>query len=243
VSLERAGEAWKVSQVRGENLPMKKVAPDPEIVLSVAAAHAESMRSLATTAAELLAPVPAQRARSGDSALLDWIHSVQLRESGAELSVCSVLSQKPQDWKAGPLTVRQIWQLYPYENSLVTVRATGREIREALERAAGCFADPGGRLRDCDTLEGAEYVLDPSRPRGKRVASLTRRGREVLPEDVFTVALNSHRASGGGGYGMWRRAERVKEAGNIRDMLIADARAKKRLKLEPSGNWKLAATP
>jgi 2',3'-cyclic-nucleotide 2'-phosphodiesterase/3'-nucleotidase len=242
VTLEKTGEAWKVSGVRGRNLPMRRVAPDPDIVASVAAAHEESMRALAAKAAQLLTPVSAGRARTQDSALLDWIHAVQLRESGAQLSFCSVLPQDPPEWKAGPLTVRQIWQLYPYENSLVTLRATGREIREALERAAGCLADPGERLRNCDSLEGADYVLDPSRPRGKRIVSLTRDGRPIGPEDVFTVALNSHRASGGGGYGMWKRAQRLKEAGSIRDMLIADARARKQLTLVPNGNWKLVGT-
>ena len=56
---------------------------------------------------------------------------------------------------------------------------------------------------------------------------------------MLTVALNSYRASGGGGYPMWKRAERVREKGNVRDMLAADARDTKRLTLEPTGNWTL----
>ena len=48
---------------------------------------------------------------------------------------------------------------------------------------------------------------------------------------MFLVALNSYRASGGGGYPMWKSAKRVAETGNLRDMLVADARARKRLPL------------
>jgi hypothetical protein len=57
------------------------------------------------------------------------------------------------------------------------------------------------------------------------------------------VALNAYRAAGGGGYTMWRGAERISEGGNLRDLLIADARARRHLDLKPSGNWRLVNAP
>ncbi len=243
LELVRKGEAWSLTGVRGRNLPMKRVQPDPEAVASVAVEHAAAMRALAERVAELESPVSARRVRFEDTALLDWLHAVQLRESGAELSFCSLLPTRFTDWPAGPLTVRQIWQFYPYENSLVTLEATGRDVRDALERSAECLAEPAERLRSCDTLEGAEYTLDPRRNRGQRVVSLTRDGRPIADTDSFTVALNSYRAGGGGGYGMWKRARRLRETGSLRDLLIADARARKRLKLEASRNWRVASAP
>ena len=245
VTLEKAeagGGAWTVSDIRGKSLAMKKVAPDPDIVAAVAASHDAAMKVLAVKLASLETPVSTRRARTEDSGVVDWLHSVQLREGGAELSFASVLSFEPSEWPSGPLTMREIWAFYPYENSLVTLRATAKIVRAALERSAGCVADPEERLRDCDTLEGAEYEIDVSRPAGKRVISLRRGGKDVADDDVFTVAINSYRASGGGGYPMWKRAGRLREKGNLRQMLIADARAKKRLKLEPTGNWALTKT-
>jgi 2',3'-cyclic-nucleotide 2'-phosphodiesterase/3'-nucleotidase len=234
------GDRWRIVEIRGKSLPMKKVVPDPDVVASVAAGHEAAMKILAARVAELDHPVSTRSARTEDSAALDWLHRVQLAEGGAELSFASVLAWQPVEWPAGPLVMRQVWQFYPYENSLVTVRATGRVVRQALERSAGCAADPNERLRACDTLEGAEYEIDTSRPEGRRVVFLRRGGKEVTDDDVFLVALNSHRASGAGGYAMWKRAERLRETGNIRRMLVADARARKRLALQPTGNWKLA---
>jgi 2',3'-cyclic-nucleotide 2'-phosphodiesterase/3'-nucleotidase len=240
VTFEKAnGAAWRVADVRGTSLPMKKVAPDPAAVAASAASHEAAMKLLAVKLTNLETPASTRPARAGDTGLLDWVHRVQLAASGAEMSVASVLAIEPLEWAAGPLTIRQVWQFYPYENGLVTVRASGKTVREALERAAGCFDDPGERLRGCDTLEGAEYAIDPSRPYGKRVVFLRRDGKDVADEDVFTVALNSYRAAGGGGFGMWRRAERIREKGNVRNLLIADARGKKELRLEASGNWKI----
>ena len=243
LTLVRKGEAWSLTGVRGRNLPMKNVPPDPEVVATVAVEHGAAMRILAEKVADLVSPVSARGVRFEDTALLDWLHAVQLRESGAELSFCSLLPGRFTDWPAGPLTVRQIWQFYPYENSLVTLKATGRDVRDALERSAECLTEPAQRARSCDTLEGAEYTLDPRRNRGQRVVSLTREGRAIADTDSFTVALNSHRAGGGGGYGMWKRAQRLRETGSLRDLLVADARARKRLKLEASRNWSVVSTP
>ncbi|MFY9552859.1 MAG: bifunctional UDP-sugar hydrolase/5'-nucleotidase [Thermoanaerobaculia bacterium] len=240
VELEKtAAGRWKVVRIQGRNLPMKRVRPDAEIVAAIEAEHADTMRLLAEPVAALGSPVSSRGFRSRDLALLDWLHAVQLREGEADLSFCSLLPQEPPQWRAGPLTLRQIWRFYPYENSLVTVKASGRQVRQALERAAECFADPAERGRNCDTLEGAEYVIDLRKPEGSRVVSLTRGGRDIADGDTFRVALNSHRASGGGGYAMWRGVERLSEKGNVRDLLVADARARKTLRLEATGNWKL----
>jgi 2',3'-cyclic-nucleotide 2'-phosphodiesterase (5'-nucleotidase family) len=239
VTLEKSGDGWVVATIRGKNLPMKRVVPDPDVVAAISPEHDATMKALAEEVAVLETPVSAAGARRTDTALLDWLHAVQLREGRAVLSFASLLPSRLPDWPAGPLTLRQVWTFYPYENGLVTVEATGRQVRAALERSAGCVARPDEFGRNCDTLEGADYVLDLSRPEGRRVASLTRGGREVGDDERFLVAINSYRASGGGGYPMWKSANRVSETGNLRDLLAADARAKKRLRLEADGNWKV----
>ncbi|HEY1435629.1 MAG TPA: bifunctional UDP-sugar hydrolase/5'-nucleotidase, partial [Thermoanaerobaculia bacterium] len=244
LSLERGADGrWSVVTVAGRNLSMKRVVPDPEIVAAIAPEHDATMVVLAERVAELERLVSAKGARRQDTALLDWLHDVQRREGKAVLSFCSLLPAQLADWPAGPLTVRQIWAFYPYENSLVTVEATGRQVRAALERSAGCVARPDEFGRNCDTLAGAEYVLDLSKPSGRRVAFLRRDGREIADDEVFTVAINSYRASGGGGYPMWKSAKRLTEKGNLRELLVADARSKKRLLLKADGNWKTASAP
>jgi 2',3'-cyclic-nucleotide 2'-phosphodiesterase/3'-nucleotidase len=243
VTLEKAGAGWRVADVQGRNLSMKRVVPDAAVVEAIAPEHAAAMRALAEELALLEAPVSAQGARSRDTGLLDWLQRVQRSAGKAQLSFGSLLPAQLSDWPAGPLRLREVWAFYPYENSLVTVEATGRQVRAALERSAGCMTRPSELGRNCDALAGAEYVLDLARPEGARVVSLAREGRDVADGDVFTVAINSYRASGGGGYPMWKSARRVSETGNVRDLLAADARAKQRLRLEPDGNWKAVGKP
>lgn len=242
VTLRRSGEGWTVARIVGRNLSMRAVTPDAESVAAVEAEHAATLRALREPLARLETPVSASEARSRDTGLLDWLHAVQLA-APADLSFCSLQAREPQDWPSGPLTARQVWSFYPYEDRLVTVWATGRHVRAALEHATECLVDPNAPLYNCDTLAGAEYVIDPSRPEGRRVVSLTRNGRAISDDDTFTVVLNSFRATGVGGYAMWRDAPRVSEAGNVRDLLVADARRRGRLRLEADGNWKIVGRP
>jgi 2',3'-cyclic-nucleotide 2'-phosphodiesterase/3'-nucleotidase len=254
LELERQAGQWAVRKVAGRNLPMKEVPPDPAILASVESEFRASMSRLSAAIAKLEVPVRAVEARTADTALLDWLHAVEQREGKADLSFASLLPGSLPDWPAGDLTVRQVWSFYPYENRLVTVRATGRQIRDALEVAARCVSgivvqdgQPVWRRSaavwgyNCDTLDGADYALDPTRPEGKRLLFLRRNGRPIGDDEILSVALNSYRAAGGGGYGVWRNCPRVSTSReSLRDLLLNDARKRKLLRLEANENWFLA---
>jgi 2',3'-cyclic-nucleotide 2'-phosphodiesterase (5'-nucleotidase family) len=256
VTLGKHGGRWRVEEISGKNLPMKEVSPDPETAGMVASEHEATMKALSEIVATLETPLSASEARVADTALLDWLHAVQRREGQADLSFASLLPGGLPPWPAGPLTIRQIWAFYPYENALVTVRATGRQVREALEDAARCVSgiseqegrpvwkrNPAVWGYNCDTAEGVEYALDPTRPEGHRVLFLRRGGQTIGEEEIFTVAVNSYRAAGGGGYRVWKNCPRIQAADrSLRDLLLDDARRKKTLRLEADGNWFLAPT-
>ncbi|MDQ2978868.1 MAG: 5'-nucleotidase C-terminal domain-containing protein, partial [Acidobacteriota bacterium] len=192
--------------------------------------------------------------RTADNGVMDWLHEIQRREGRADLSFASLLPGSLPVWSPGPLTLRQVWAFYPYENTLVTVRATGRQVREALEAAGRCISgistqdgqpvwkrNPSVFGYNCDTMDGAEYALDPTRPEGKRLLFLRRGGRPVSDDDVLTVAINSYRAAGGGGYSVWKKCPRVDESDrSLRDLLVEDARKRKMLDPRTNENWFLA---
>lgn len=252
--LARMNGRWSVESVEGRNFPMKDVAADPEIVRLAAPEHDAAMKALAETVATLVSPASVRDARTADNGVLDWLHDVQLREGKADLSFASLLPGSLPVWAAGPLAVRQVWAFYPYENSLVTVRATGAQVRAALESAGRCISgigmqdgqpvwkrNPAVWGYNCDTMEGAEYAIDPTLPEGKRLLYLRRGGKPVSDDDVFTVAINSYRASGGGGYPMWKGCPHVSESTrSLRDLLLDDARRRGTLDPRADENWFLA---
>src|SRR5262245_14487934 len=219
---------------------MKAVAPDPDVISAVEPEHRAAMAALAETVARLAVPVTASGARVSDTALLDWLHSLQRREGKADVSFASLLPGSLPAWPSGPLTLRQVWAFYPYENRLVTIQATGKQIREALEVAARCVSgiavqdgspvwkrDPRVWGYNCDTAAGVEYAIDPMRPEGQRLLFLRREGKPIGDDEVFKVALNSYRAAGGGGYSVWKTCPRISTSeSSLRDMLVDDARKK-----------------
>jgi 2',3'-cyclic-nucleotide 2'-phosphodiesterase/3'-nucleotidase len=251
LTLEKAGGRWRISSIKGKNLSMRDVAADPQILAAVAPEHEAASKILATQVATLAKPVSARGARIEDTPLLDWLHAVQREAGKADLSFTSLLPGFLPDWPAGPLTIGQIWAFYPYENTLVTIRASGKQIREALEVAARCISgitiqegkpvwerNPAVWGYNCDTLEGADYALDPTRPEKSRLLYLKRDGHPVRDEDSFAVAINSYRAAGAGGYWVFRDCPRVSESSKaLRDLLIEDARRRGTLTLESNRNW------
>ena len=256
VTFEKKGSKWTVASITGRNLPMKPAAADPDVIAAIEREHRAAMAALAESVARLATPVTANGARVSDTGLLDWLHALQQREGKADVSFASLLPGSLPAWASGPLTLRQIWAFYPYENRLVTIQATGKQIREALEVAARCVSgisvqdgspvwkrNPRVWGYNCDTAAGVEYAIDPMRPEGRRLLFLRREGKPVRDEDTFKVALNSYRAAGGGGFSVWKGCPRISTSeSSLRDMLVDDARKKGVVDPESDENWFLAPT-
>jgi 2',3'-cyclic-nucleotide 2'-phosphodiesterase (5'-nucleotidase family) len=224
LDLTRSGRGWAVAGWRGENLKTGGEKPDPDVVAAVEKAEARVREEFARPIGRLEAPLTVIALPTGDEPSLDLIHAVQLEASGAQLSLAAPLRGGKMQFPAGVITPRLAYALYPYPNTLVVVRLTGTQVKDVIEHAVqgwvGLECGSGGArlLRDpslptygYDTLEGATYLVDPAAPVGERVRGLRVGGRLVRGDETFTVAINSYRAAGGGGYPHLATAPRVSE--------------------------------
>ena len=138
----------------------------------------------------------------GPSALLDFMHKMQLDITGAKISFADPLMPGialPE----GEVTVRDIYRLYPYENTLYVLLLTGCEVKNYLElsydRWLSHQATPGSRAH-FDSAAGIIYEVNRTRPIGKRVTIRHMAdGTPFNPDQRYMVAMNSFRAHGGGG--------------------------------------------
>ncbi|SFN34875.1 bifunctional 2',3'-cyclic-nucleotide 2'-phosphodiesterase/3'-nucleotidase [Dokdonella immobilis] len=116
--------------------------------------------------------------------------------------------------EAGPLAIRSAADLYLYPNTLTAVKLDGTDLKAWLEKSASYFnqidpslATPQELVNrkvpsfNFDVIQGdIRYVIDISKPVGERIVDLRFGGRAVQPEQVFILATNNYRGSGGGGF-------------------------------------------
>jgi len=235
VHLDLAREAgrWRITRIRADLVPTGTVAPSPLLTGRLRAEHDSVAAWVATPIGLALGPMRAGAARAQPTPIVEFVNQVQRRQSRADLSATPAF-----DLRAGfdPDTIRvgQVLALYPYENTLRAVRVSGAQLKAYLEWSARYFqVDPVGRVSindsvpgyNYDVVSGARYEIDLRRPVGDRIQRLTVRGRAVQPTDSFTLALNSYRQTGAGGYDMLRGAPVVYDKGeDIADLLIAEIR-------------------
>ncbi len=176
-----------------------------------------------TPVGELTTDLYTRDAFKGMSPYINLVHTLGLTETGAELSIAAPLSYNKKI-SAGQLVFNDLFTLYPYENQLFVIKMSGEEIKNYLEYSYDGWIvtdnpshllkiHPQDDLRysqhkwsfvnrsyNFDSAAGINYTVDIHKPFGERVTILSMASGESFdPNKIYTVAITSYRASGGGG--------------------------------------------
>lgn len=159
----------------------------------------------------------------GSSAFIDFIHTLQLAISGADISFAAPLSFDATIDK-GDIYMSDMFNLYKYENMLYIMELTGKEIKDYLEysysiwtrqmtspddsllllkditpeedKSHAIFANPSYNF---DSAAGIIYTVDVTKPQGEKISiSSMADGTPFLMDKTYKVAINSYRGNGGG---------------------------------------------
>ncbi|MFI5312329.1 MAG: 5'-nucleotidase C-terminal domain-containing protein [Gemmatimonadales bacterium] len=253
VVVERSGTVWRVASKRASLVRNAGHAEQPELLALVAHAHEAARRYAGTVVGQTSVAWRSDSARVADLPIMDFVAEVMRRASGADLASVAAFSLDAKI-PAGPVTVAELAQLYPYDNTLRALRITGRQLRAYLEQSARYFRvtgtgdaatvtpDPSIPGYNFEMVTGAEYTMDLSRPAGDRITGLAVRGKPVRDEDTFTIALSNYRAGAAGGYWMLVGAPVVHDRQlEIRQLLIDEVTRRGSLRQEDyyTRNWKV----
>ncbi len=246
-------EGWRVVSRASTILRPDPARGSPALESALMAAHERAQEVMNRVVAISPAPWPAGETRVGPTPLMELVHHVQKKVSGAELSAVASFSVEA-GLPEGEVKAAHVARLYPYDNNLLrAVRVSGAELRAYLEHAARYFlpcqrgecpqiVNPDWPGYNFDMISGAEYTLDLTRPVGERVVRLEVAGDPVADGDRFTLALNNYRQTGGGGFPAVADAPVVYEGReSIQSLLIREL--EERGSVDPADffadNWQL----
>lgn len=82
------------------------------------------------------------------------------------------------DLAPGPVTVKDIYTVLPFKNTLVQLNATGQEIKDTLEDAVEGVVGPGQNTGCYPYAGGLRWHIDLNQPKGNRISQLEIRGKD-----------------------------------------------------------------
>ncbi len=156
----------------------------------------------------LAQPLEANSVLWDRSTQMDFIHSIQMRFDGADVSLASPGSERLY-FPAGDITIRDMFELYSSDNFMVSVMMKGSEIQKVLENSASQFyntvSDGNGgllksrrrQLSNLVTAAGIRYEIDVTKPDGKRVSIISMSdGTPFDPDRMYRTTINAHQYFG-----------------------------------------------
>lgn len=189
---------------------------------------------------------PDERVKKSDFVTL--MNTILLETTHADIA--STTLRKDCKGLSRSITMRDIFSLLPYEDTVDMCSITGAQLKEYLEKAAEllvhntdgkpCF-NPGYiasmQYASYDQLDGVEYTIDLYQEPGSRITSLIHNGKEVEDDETLTIAISHYRRNGTDGYNMLRDLPVLKEfALSQREMIAQYCSEHPEIDFEPVEN-------
>lgn len=251
----RRGEKHAAFKLLAKNAWLEDIKSTPssaEILRLNKSAHEKTLKYIRTPVAELHDTLSAAGARFADNAVVELINNAQMDYFKADISMAASFNPRLQILP-GKMRIKDIYGMYRYENYLYLVEMSGQQIKDYLEYSARYYLWDGKRVRanpdmagyNYDMAEGISYQVNVTKAPGSRIEKLVflRNGKALQADKKYTVALNSYRASGGGGHMAAAGAKQTrilrKSNKEMRSILTDYLKKTGRINTQPDGNWKI----
>src|SRR5881296_3444359 len=124
---------------------------------------------------------------------------------------------------AGPVTLKRVMEVLPFDSSLTSFTVTGAALKAALENSVSRLPEASGRFLQ---VSGLTVVFDPTAPSGTRITSVQVNGAPLNPARRYKVAADNFIAEGGDGYTMFLQVtDRRDYQIPLRDVLLSALKA------------------
>ena len=157
-------------------------------------------------------------AEDQESNLGDLITDAIRAKTGTEISFQNPYGIRG-DLLTGEITLRNIFQVLPFEDKIVTMKLTGGQISKLLEQS---FSLRKGMLQ----VSGLRAEYNPRLPVGRRLISLRIGDETANPQKLYSVSVAGFLAEGGDYFSTFTEGKEVRNTGiRLREALLDYIRA------------------
>ncbi|WP_186321485.1 bifunctional 2',3'-cyclic-nucleotide 2'-phosphodiesterase/3'-nucleotidase [Bacillus sp. FJAT-22090] len=287
LKLKKNGDDWKVVSSKAEVRTIAKDATDVDqsVVNAVKEAHEGTINYVRKAVGKTTADIHSYFSQVQDDPSIQIVTDAQTAYVKAKIKGTAnenvpVLSagapfkagtrSDPEYYTyvpKGELAIKNVADLYLYDNTISTVKLTGADVKEWLEMSAGQFnqIDPAKtgeqqlintdfRSYNYDVIDGVTYEIDVTQPAkydadgnlvnkdASRIINLQYNGKPIDLKQAFIVATNNYRASGT--FPGVRNAMEIEiHPDENREIIIDYILAEQTIDPSADGNWKFAELP
>lgn len=163
--------------------------PDPEIKAIIDSMQYEVEKGMSEVVGE--AAIHLTRGQGAQSLIGNLVMDAVLEETGADFAFTN-LGGIRADIQKGPVTYRDIFEVLPFGNQIVTVEMSGELLKEILEIRVS-YNHQGLQIA------GGEVVYNRNLPNFQRVTKIVIGGKEWDPDETYTVATTDFLMQGNAG--------------------------------------------
>ncbi|MDD8040695.1 MAG: 5'-nucleotidase C-terminal domain-containing protein [Thermotogota bacterium] len=118
----------------------------------------------------------------------------------------------------GDITIKDIYTVLPFDNTVVVVEATGKQIWDAIEHGISVYPGAAGQFLQ---VSGVSYTFDASKEPYQRLVSVEYNGAPIEMDRKFRLVANDFLTGGGDKFLMLKECkELVRTKSYLRDAFL-----------------------
>ena len=196
----------KLKGIESRLIPLETAQPDPAVAKLLEPFEAKLNETLQQVLGQAVGDL--SRSTAQESHMGNLVADAVRAKTGTSIALFNAADAQTGISK-GPITSRTLFEVLPSENTLVTMKLSGAQIKRILGRTVM-------------SLSGIRVKLDASKPEGKRLISARLEdGTPIRDKEFYTVTTNDFLLMGGGGFTEFAEGVDVEDTG----ILMRDALA------------------
>lgn len=213
-------------------LPYPGLTADPEVQALLDKSQKELASIKNIVVGQMVHELSHDRTELAETRLGEWVTDTMRQAVSADIAFQNIGGLRT-GIAAGPITMENLYEVMPFDNTLFTVEMTGQQVMKVLKY--GIMNDKVGMVQ----YSGIKVSYSAATPQKSRAISVMMSdGTPLRPEKIYKVVTNDFMASGGDGFTMFKEGQKLHDTNiPVRDILADTIRKLKVIDFLGDARW------